>query len=99
MADSTMAKREKEWNVLAGRACELARQMKALEEERRNITAVLLARLDEEQIREWHDEFYGVSLVEQPGREVADMPALKAAGLVQFIKQTAPSRYALPRRL
>lgn len=94
-----MEKREKEWAVLVARSCELARQMKALEEERGSVNAILRARLEEEQIQEWRDPFYAVALVDQPGREFADVKALKEANLMQFVKVGQPSRYVLTRRL
>lgn len=90
---------EKSWSADVARMCELARQIKALDEERKNLAAVLLSRCDEGGLAEWHDEFFSLSVVELAGRESADLAGIKAAGLVQFIKKGDASRYVLARRL
>lgn len=80
------------------RFCELNRQAKALEVELQDIKLVLAAEFDDRQISRWEDEYLEAKLVEQPGRESADVKRLREAGLVEFIKVGSPSRYFTARR-
>lgn len=79
------------------RFLELGRKIKQLEEERRDLGAVLLAHLDAEGLERWEDADAMVFVVEQAGRETADVAALKAAGLDEYVRRGAASRYLTAR--
>jgi hypothetical protein len=86
------------WSKDVERLCELNRQRKALEEEARALGASLLERCDAEGREGWENEFLSLRVVEQAGREFADVAQLKAAGLLDFIRTGGASRYVLARR-
>jgi len=90
---------EKDLASSVARLLEVNRQKKLLDEEAKDLGAVILATLDEEHLTSWHDDFLKAVVVEQGGRESADLGALKAAGLERFIKRGGAFRYVLAGRV